>query len=166
MKPKEGSSVFVFDKSKKKILLVKRRDVPVWVIPGGGIEPGESPEKAAIRETKEESGFDIKIIRKIAEYTHIGSGKKNHLFEAIVVGGKATINSEASAIEFFGINNLPEMRHPLINEWLMDLNRNSKKVTRREIQGVTIRQALRQIHKHPIMVIRFILTRFGIRINM
>ncbi|KKQ07999.1 MAG: hypothetical protein US18_C0004G0011 [Parcubacteria group bacterium GW2011_GWB1_36_5] len=160
-----GASVFVFDKSKKKILLVKRRDVPVWVIPGGGIETGETPGKAVIREAKEESGFDIKIIRKVAEYTHIGSGKKNHLFEAIAVGGKATVNSEASAIEFFDTDNLPEMRHPLINEWLADLNKNSTRVIKREIQGVTIKQALRQIHKHPIVVIRFILTRFGIRIN-
>ena len=160
-----GASVFVFDKSKKKILLVKRRDVPVWVIPGGGIELRESPENAAIREAKEESGFDIKIIRKVAEYTHIGSNKKNYLFEARAIGGKATINSEASAVEFFDVDNLPEMRHPLINEWLTDLNKNRKEVIKREIQGVTIRQALRQIHKHPIMVIRFILTRFGIRKN-
>lgn len=122
----EGSSVFVFDKSKKKILLVKRRDVPVWVIPGGGIEEGETPEKAAIREAKEESGFDIKIIRKVAEYTHIGSDKKNHLFEAQTTGGKATINSEASAVEFFDISKLPEMRHPLINEWLADLEKKIK----------------------------------------
>ena len=160
-----GSSIFVFDKSKKKILLVKRRDVPVWVIPGGGTEVGETPVKAAIREAKEESGFDIKIIRKVAEYTHIGSGKKNHLFEAVVVGGAATVNSEASAVEFFDINCLPEMRHPLINEWLTDLYKNSKEVIKREIRGVTIKQALGQIHKHPILVIRFILTRLGIRIN-
>jgi len=156
-----GASVFVFGKSKKKILLIKRRDIPIWVIPGGGIEKGETPEEAAIREAKEESGFDIKLIRKVAEYTHIGSNKKNHLFEAEVIGGKATINSEASAVEFFDVDNLPETRHPLINEWLSDW----KKVIKREIQGVTIKQALRQIHRHPIMVIRFILTRFGIRIN-
>jgi hypothetical protein len=33
------------------------------------------------------------------------------------------------------------------------------------VGGVTIKQALGQIHKHPVAVIRFILTRFGIRIN-
>lgn len=160
-----GSSVFVFDKIKKKILLVKRRDIPVWVIPGGGIEPGETPEQAAIREVKEESGFDVKIIRQVAEYAHNGSHKKNFLFEAKVTGGKAKLSHESKGVEFFDIDSLPEMRHPLLSEWLDDLNRNSKSVIKREIQGVTIKQALCQIHKHPIVVIRFILTRLGIRIN-
>jgi 8-oxo-dGTP pyrophosphatase MutT (NUDIX family) len=161
----DGSTVFVFDKKRERILLVKRRDIPIWVIPGGGIEKGETPEKAAVREVKEESGFDVKIIRKVAEYTHKGSGKRNNLFEAVVTGGEAGINNEASAIDFFYPDKMPEPRHPLINEWLVDLNKKSKKIIKREIQGVTIKQALRQIHKYPIVVIRFMLTRFGIRIN-
>lgn len=160
-----GSSVFVFDKSRKKILLIKRRDIPVWVIPGGGIEKGETPRQAAIREAKEESGFDVKIIRQIAEYTHHRSGKINSLFEAVVVGGKARLSNESKEVAFFNPNNLPELRHPLLSEWLDDLNSNSKPIIKREIQGVAIKQALRQIHKHPLAVIRFILTRFGIRIN-
>lgn len=160
-----GSSVFVFDKGKKQIVLVKRRDVPVWVIPGGGIEEGESPEQAAIRETKEESGFDVKIVRQIAEYTHIGSHKKNHLFEAVIVGGEARINSEAKEVKLFDTDKLPKPIHPHLNSWLKDSQQNSKSVIKKEIQGFTIRQALRQIHKHPIMVIRFILTQFGVRIN-
>lgn len=40
----------------QKLLLVKRRDVPVWVFPGGGIEKGETPERAVVREVFEESG--------------------------------------------------------------------------------------------------------------
>lgn len=157
--------VFVFDRSQKKILLVKRRDVPVWVIPGGGIEKGETSEMAAIRETKEESGFDIKIIRKVAEYTHRGSHKRNNLFEAVVVGGKARLSNESKDVAFFDVGNLPDPHHPLISDWLKDLDKKSENVIRREIQGVTIKQALSQFHKHPVAVIRFILTRFGIRIN-
>jgi 8-oxo-dGTP pyrophosphatase MutT (NUDIX family) len=137
----------------------------VWVIPGGGIETGETPEEAAIRETREESGYEVKIIRKVAEYTHAGGEKKNHLFEAVIIGGEARINNEAKEIGLFELDKLPEPRHPLIYEWLEDSNKKSKSVIKREIQGVTIRQALRQIHKHPVMVIRFILVRFGIHIN-
>lgn len=161
----DGSSVFVFNKSRKKILLVKRRDIPIWVIPGGGIEPEETPKEAAIRETKEEAGFNVKIIRQIAEYIHRGSGKKNNLFEAVVTGGKARLSNESKAVSFFDPNNLPEPRHPLLSEWFDDLNRNSKTVIKREIQGITIKQALSQIHKHPLLVLRFLLTRLGIHLN-
>jgi len=161
----EGSSVIAYDKSKKRIVLVKRRDIPVWVIPGGGVEVGESPEQAAVRETKEESGFIVKIVRKVAVYTHIGSHKKNHLFEAIIVGGEARTNSEAKEVKLFSLDELPEPRHPHLDSWLNDLQKNSRSLIKKEIQGFTIKQALRQIHKHPTMVIRFILTQFGIRIN-
>jgi len=78
----DGATVIAFDKSLKKILLVKRRDVPVWVLPGGGIEEGETPLQAAIREAKEETGFNIKVVRQVAKYTHRESHKKNFLFEA------------------------------------------------------------------------------------
>lgn len=74
---------FVFDKLHQKILLIKRRDVPVWVIPGGGIEKGETSEVAAIRETKEESGYDIKIIRKVAEYSRAPSPFNSKLAEGL-----------------------------------------------------------------------------------
>ena len=161
----DGSAVFVFDKTGKKILLVKRRDVPVWVIPSGGIEPNETPEQGAIRESKEESGFDIKITREVAEYSHKGDGKKSHVFEAKVIGGKSQINSEAKEIAFFGLNKLPELRHPSISDWLLDLQKNSKKVIKKEIEGVSIRQAVSHIHKHPLLVLRFLLTKVGVRIN-
>lgn len=34
-------------------------DGPIWVLPGGGVEPGESPEKASIRELWEETGIAV-----------------------------------------------------------------------------------------------------------
>jgi len=161
----DGSIVFTFDKTRKKILMVKRRDISVWVIPGGGIEEGETPKECAIRETKEESGFDIKIVRKVAEYTYKGTKKKNHVFEGIITSGKPKLSNESKEISFFETDNLPELRHPSISEWLNDLNKRSEKVIKRKIKGVSIKQALNQIHKHPITVIRFILTKIRIKIN-
>lgn len=32
-----------------------------WTLPGGGLEPGEDPADAAVREAKEESGYDVEL---------------------------------------------------------------------------------------------------------
>nr|WP_237843799.1 NUDIX domain-containing protein [Cellulosimicrobium cellulans] len=32
-----------------------------WTLPGGGIDPGEHPEAAAVREVAEETGYDVEL---------------------------------------------------------------------------------------------------------
>ena len=50
----------LLDKDKEKILVVLNGN-NTWSLPGGGVEKGETLEQAAIRETKEETGYDIKV---------------------------------------------------------------------------------------------------------
>ena len=38
-----------------------------WVIPGGGLEPGETPEQCTRREMQEETGLDVQVVRLIDE---------------------------------------------------------------------------------------------------
>lgn len=52
----------------RDILLVKRKDIPLWDLPGGGIAEGETPEAAAVREAFEETGYNVTIIKKAGEY--------------------------------------------------------------------------------------------------
>ncbi len=62
MKIKEClSSVGVVYNSKKQILITQRNTEPFyqkWVMPGGKVDQGETPEKAVLREVKEEVGLE------------------------------------------------------------------------------------------------------------
>ncbi len=58
-------NVFVFNKDGTAMAFVKREKKPFvgfYLPPGGHIEEGEHPIKAAIREVKEETGLDVEII--------------------------------------------------------------------------------------------------------
>ncbi|PZS08441.1 MAG: hypothetical protein DLM70_02650, partial [Chloroflexi bacterium] len=49
----------------RRILLAEhsRPDDAYWVLPGGAVEPGETPEQAAMREVLEETGLRILLQR-------------------------------------------------------------------------------------------------------
>lgn len=45
-----------------KVVLVNHRKLGVWLYPGGHVNPGETPDETAVRETKEETGLRVEII--------------------------------------------------------------------------------------------------------
>ena len=54
------STVFIVHEN--KVLMTWNRKVRTWIPVGGHIEPNELPCDSAIREAKEESGLDIKLV--------------------------------------------------------------------------------------------------------
>lgn len=59
-----------------QVLILKRtkpsRDgLGFWELPGGGLEYGETPHEALIRELKEETNLDIKILKPVYTFTAI-----------------------------------------------------------------------------------------------
>jgi ADP-ribose pyrophosphatase YjhB (NUDIX family) len=148
-----------------KILLIKRRDIPVWVLPGGGIDQGESPEAAACREMEEETGYQVKIVRKIAEYTPTNRlAKLTYFYEVQALSGAPKTGAETRAVEFFEIDNLPLLPPPY-RHWIADAVQRHSRVLRKNIEGVNYIMLLKLLIQHPLLVGRFLLTKLGIHIN-
>ena len=61
-KPREGSRAVIVEDG--KILLTHELNSGWWLIPGGGLEEGETPETCVIREVEEETGLLVRPLRQ------------------------------------------------------------------------------------------------------
>jgi ADP-ribose pyrophosphatase YjhB (NUDIX family) len=100
----------------KKILLVQESTDKCWAMPGGWADVGNIPSEVAIRETKEESGFDVKPIKVIGVYDANRVGGNLDFFHAFkiiflceLVGGNAKISNETLDVKFFNFDDLPTL---------------------------------------------------------
>jgi uncharacterized protein len=76
--------------SRKRILVMKRREPKVWEFPGGGVEWGEAPEKAVRREVLEETGLRIKELKLLCTSSKVyKKGKVTKHSVYIVFEGRA-----------------------------------------------------------------------------
>lgn len=93
---------------RNEILLIKgpKRG---WEMPGGIVEEGESLKDAAIRETKEESGIDIEVIKFCGVFQNVSRCICNTLLLGRPVGGELTTTPESLEVGYFPVEEALEM---------------------------------------------------------
>ncbi|NWF49968.1 MAG: NUDIX hydrolase [Ignavibacteriaceae bacterium] len=106
-----------------KILLVKESTDGRWALPGGWADVGDLPSEVAIRETREESGFEVKPVKVIGVFDANRSGKPMEFFHAFkiiflceLIGGEAKTSSETLDVNFFPFEKLPPFSDNRTNE--------------------------------------------------
>jgi 8-oxo-dGTP pyrophosphatase MutT (NUDIX family) len=76
-------SAFAVICRRRQVLLVKPRGRKSWALPGGGLKPLESPWAAALREVKEETGLEARLLALAGIY-HRADGSLAFVFTARV----------------------------------------------------------------------------------
>lgn len=94
----------------ERVLLTRRGNEPLrgfWAPPAGYVEIDESAEDAAIRETREETGFAVALdgVRGVYSAPHVGV--LAIAYDARVVGGAARPGDEAEEVGLFDAAALP-----------------------------------------------------------
>ena len=108
--PPLGVSIAIIQEG--RVLLTQRSDFPVWCLPGGAVDDGESIAQAAVREAREETGLEVALTRLVGTYSlprWLDGGAHEVLFAARPVGGRLQKETrETVDARFFGPEELPE----------------------------------------------------------
>ena len=111
------------------VALVEEKDVPGYVIPKGGQEPGESIEETALREIEEESGLvevekiaDLAVLERQSEKKVLWSINHYALYITGQVSGTIKDTEHHTGMDWFPIDALPEMFWP-DERRMIELNR-------------------------------------------
>ena len=70
-----------------RVLLSHETVDDMWLFPGGGVEPGETNEECCVREISEETGYNVKTVRQIADvHMYFENGKFiNHFYVCEII---------------------------------------------------------------------------------
>jgi ADP-ribose pyrophosphatase YjhB (NUDIX family) len=104
----------------------------VWNLPGGGVESGELPTEAVIRETEEETGLAVAIERLSGVYGKHDKDEVVFAFVCRVVGGRLRVTDEADESAYFRIADLPLNTIPKHVERIHDAVKHTPPVFRRQ----------------------------------
>jgi ADP-ribose pyrophosphatase YjhB (NUDIX family) len=109
--PKVGASAGIFD-DEGRILLVRRADDNTWCLPCGWIEPGEQPADAAVREIREETGLEARVVHLIDAIGRPAKNTTPHglvtiLFLCEAIGGTLAGSHEGEEVRYWPLDEVP-----------------------------------------------------------
>ncbi|WP_029551230.1 NUDIX domain-containing protein [Thermocrinis jamiesonii] len=95
----------------KGIVLIERHYEPYgFALPGGFVEVGERVEEAVLREVKEETGLDAKIVKLLGVYSEPNRDPRFHVVSVVFVldaEGEPKAGDDAKKVMVFPLEQIP-----------------------------------------------------------
>jgi 8-oxo-dGTP diphosphatase len=97
------------------VVLVERRNPPLgYALPGGFVDYGETVERAAVREAKEETGLDVVLTGLLGVYSHPSRDARLHTVSVVFTAqtlDPSILNAgdDAAGVGVFPLDALPEL---------------------------------------------------------
>jgi ADP-ribose pyrophosphatase YjhB (NUDIX family) len=117
--PKIDVRAAIFDAD--RVLLVKERVDNAWTLPGGWADIGDPPSVAALREVREESGYEATVKKLAAVYDRELHGHPPYPFHSYklffigeLTGGAPKLSLETTAVDFFPEDAIPPLSLPRV----------------------------------------------------
>jgi len=113
--PRIRVSVIVIQEGKILLVQHEKQGKTYWVLPGGGVDFGETLEEAVVRELKEETNLDITVEKLVFVDDFIPEDRHRHVvdlyFTAKVVSGELKLGADSimREVRYFPIEELAEL---------------------------------------------------------
>ncbi|MFC1687130.1 NUDIX hydrolase [Patescibacteria group bacterium] len=113
--------VVVCDNGKFLLVQEKQKDVyGKWNVPAGEVEKGDNPEETAIREAKEETGYDVELQYLIKVCYKMGNRAAKFIYKAKIIGGAVAIRkNEILDVQWFTLDEMRAMKDQLRRPWVL-----------------------------------------------
>ena len=110
-RPKFRASVaaIVFDEQGRILLFKHTYRKFEWGIPAGGLEYGEQPDKAVVREFYEETGMQIEVEKLLLAESSKEDRNISLIYLCKIMSGTFKESHEISEMKYFDVNDLPQM---------------------------------------------------------
>jgi 8-oxo-dGTP pyrophosphatase MutT (NUDIX family) len=115
--PRLGGDAAIFDED-GRVLLMLRTDNQRWCMPGGLAEVGETSEQNVIREAREETGLEVKILELVDVFTALPASNNNtqtlmiSLYLCGIVGGTLRSSHEDLGLQFWTLEEVRNWSGP------------------------------------------------------
>jgi ADP-ribose pyrophosphatase YjhB (NUDIX family) len=102
-------AALIFDEEGRILLFKHTYRKFEWGIPAGGLEYGEQPDKAIVREFFEETSMRIEIEKLLLAESSREDRNISLIFLCKIVSGTFKESHEISEMKYFDVNDLPQM---------------------------------------------------------